>query len=209
MTVSHGVVPDRAARAARTGMGPIARGLRAAGISANAITLLGVALTIAGAALVASDRPLAGLIVLVLGSLADTLDGLVARASGGGTPAGAFLDSTADRVADGAFFAAAAWLAAARADAVLLAAALAALVASFLVSYARAKAESLGLRAAIGPAPREARLVILLVGLAAWAALGLYAVFVAAVLVVAVLASITALQRIWVTTRTLGRGQGE
>jgi len=203
--MAHGVVPESAARAARQGMGPLARALRAAGISANAITAVGVVLTVAGAALVALEMPLAGLVALIVGSLADTLDGLVARASGGGTKAGAFLDSTADRIADAALFAAAAWLGATHTDALLFWAALVALSGSFLVSYVRAKAESLGVRATVGPAPREARLAILLLGLAAWALFALGAAFTYAVLVVAILASITALQRIAVVVRALGR----
>ena len=204
--MTHGVVPDRAARATRQGMDPLARALLALGIGANVITGIGVALTVAGAALVALDMPLMGLAVLIVGSLADTLDGLVARASGGGTKVGAFLDSTADRIADASLFAAAAWLGATRSDALLFWSALVALSASSLVSYVRAKAESLGARATVGPAPREARLVILLLGLAGWGLLGLRPAFVASVVVVAVLASITALQRIWVVARALGRG---
>ena len=204
--MAHGVVPEGAARAAREGMGPLARALRAAGISANTVTVVGVVLTLAGAALIAREMPLAGLVVLILGSLADTLDGLVARAGGGGTKAGAFLDSTADRIADAALFAAAAWLGATRGDALLFWSALVALSSSFLVSYVRAKAESLGARATVGPAPREARLAILLLGLAAWALFALVPAFTFAVLVVAVLASITALQRIAVVVRALASG---
>jgi CDP-diacylglycerol--glycerol-3-phosphate 3-phosphatidyltransferase len=204
VTVSHGVVPESAARVTRGGLAPLAIRLHALGVSPNAVTLLGVGLTLAGAALLATEQPLAALIVLLAGSLADTLDGAIARAAGGGTVLGAFLDSTVDRVADAAFFAAAAWLGASRADAILFWAAILALSASFLVSYVRAKAESLGTTATVGPAPREARLAILLVGIAAWAALGLDWLFVAAVAAVAVLSTITLLQRIAVVARALG-----
>ncbi|OGO68316.1 MAG: hypothetical protein A3H36_00730 [Chloroflexi bacterium RIFCSPLOWO2_02_FULL_71_16] len=72
------------------------------------------------------------------------------------------------------------------------------------MSYVRAKAESLGVSAAVGPAPREARLVILLIGLAAWALTGSLPLFVTAVAAVALLAAITLLQRIVVVARTLG-----
>ncbi len=71
-----------------------------------------------------------------------------------------------------------------------------ALVASFLVPYVRAKAESLGVSASVGPAPREARIVIFLVGIAAWALLDVQALFVAAVLALALLSSITFLLRV-------------
>lgn len=202
--VSHGVVPERAATATRSGLMPLARWLHGAGVTPNAVTAVGVTLTLVGAWLLASERPLAALIVLLVASLSDTLDGAIARVSGGGTRLGAFLDSTADRIADAALFGAAAWIGASRADALLFWSALVALSGSFLVSYVRAKAESLGTQAAVGPAPREARLVIVLAGLAAWALLGLDVLFIAAVLAVALLSAITFLQRLAVVTRTLG-----
>lgn len=204
--VSHGIVPRRAARLTRGGLAPLGRGLAALGVSANAVTAVGVLLTLAGAALLAQERPLLALVALAMGSLADTLDGVVARATGGGTRLGAFLDSTADRLADAALFAAAAAVGAARADALLLWASLVALSASFLVSYTRAKAESLGVPATVGPAPREARLVILISGIAGWALLGLVAAFTTAVAAVAILATITLLQRVAVVARNLARG---
>ncbi len=203
---THGIVPDRAASATRGGLAPIARRLHAAGVTANAITALGVLLTLAGSALVALDRPLAALVVLFVGSLADTLDGAIARVSGGGTRLGAFLDSTADRVADAALFGAAIWLGASTRQTTLLWAALVAMPLSFFVPYVRAKAESLGVSATVGPAPREARLVILLAGIAAWALLGLTAAFTTAIVVVAILAAITFLQRVAAVWRTLARG---
>jgi CDP-diacylglycerol--glycerol-3-phosphate 3-phosphatidyltransferase len=206
VTVSHGVVPDRAARLTRVGLAPLGRALAGVGVSANAVTAVGVALTLVGAALLSQQQPGAALVVLLAGSLADTLDGVVARARGGGTRLGAFLDSTADRVADAALFAAAVAVAAARADIVLLWTSLAAMIASFLVPYIRAKAESLGIAATVGPAPREARLVILILGIAAWAATGSLAPFTTAVAAVAILATITLLQRVAVVARTLARG---
>lgn len=204
MSASHGVVPDRAARAARGGLAPLALRLHTLGVSANLVTALGVLLTVAGAGLLAIERPVLALAFLVVGSAADMLDGAIARAGGGGSRLGAFLDSTVDRVADGAFFGAAAWVGAERGEALLFWAALSAMTASFLVSYVRAKAESLGVAATVGPAPREARLVILLIGLAAWAFAGSLPIFTAAVAAVAVLATITLLQRIAVVARALG-----
>lgn len=204
MSASHGVVPERAARAARGGLAPLALRLHQLGVRANTVTAFGVLLTVAGAGLLALGRPDLALALLILGSAADMLDGAIARASGGGSRLGAFLDSTVDRVADGAFFGAAAWVGAVRGDALLFGAALTAMVASFLVSYVRAKAESLGVAATVGPAPREARLVILLIGLAAWAFAGALPIFVVAVSAVAVLATITLLQRVAAVARALG-----
>jgi len=189
--VSHGVVPHGVAEGARAGVGPLARALAGIGISANAVTVAGGLLTIVGAALLAGGLPLAALVVLGIGTLADTLDGQIAKAAGGGTPFGAFLDSTVDRIADGALFVGAAAAGANLGQPLLLWSSLIALVASFLVSYIRAKAESLGVGATVGPAPREARIAIFLIGLAAWALLDFQALFVAAVLALALLSSIT------------------
>jgi CDP-diacylglycerol--glycerol-3-phosphate 3-phosphatidyltransferase len=194
--LSHGVVPDRVAEGARAGIGPLARGLAGMGISANAVTVAGGVLSIIGAGLLAAGMPLAALLVLLIGTIADTLDGQIAKASGGGTRLGAFLDSTVDRVADGALFVGAAASGANLGQPLLLWSSLVALVASFLVSYVRAKAESLGVSASVGPTPREARIVIFLIGLAAWALLNLQALFVAAVLALALLSSITFVLRV-------------
>jgi phosphatidylinositol phosphate synthase len=194
--LSHGVVPDRVAEGARAGIGPLARGLAGMGISANAVTVAGGVLSIIGAGLLAAGMPLAALLVLLIGTIADTLDGQIAKAAGGGTRLGAFLDSTVDRVADGALFVGAAASGANLGQPLLLWSSLVALVASFLVPYVRAKAESLGVNASVGPAPREARIVIFLIGLAAWALFNLQALFVAAVLALALLSSITFVLRV-------------
>jgi CDP-diacylglycerol--glycerol-3-phosphate 3-phosphatidyltransferase len=194
--MSHGVVPDRIAEGARAGIGPLARALAALGISANAVTVAGGMLIVVGAGLLAAGMPLPALVVLLIGTVADTLDGQIAKASGGGTRLGAFLDSTVDRIADGALFVGAAASGANLGQPVLLWSSLVALVASFLVPYVRAKAESLGVGATVGPAPREARIVIYLIGLAAWALLNLQSLFVVAVLALALLSSITFVLRV-------------
>jgi CDP-diacylglycerol--glycerol-3-phosphate 3-phosphatidyltransferase len=201
--VSHGAVPDRLAEGARSRLSPVARLLAASGVSANAVTVAGGILTIVGAALLAAGMPLPALLVLLFGTVADTLDGQVAKASGGGTVFGVFLDSTVDRVSDSALFCGAALAAVSTSEPALLWSALLAVVASSLVPYVRAKAESLGVRATVGPAPREARIVIFLLGLAAWAFAGLEGVFVAAVLAVGVLSSITAVMRVAHVSRQL------
>ena len=194
--MTHGVVPNRVAERTRLSMAPVAERLHRAGITANLVTVLGGALTIIGAGLLAAGMLVPALIVLVLGALADTLDGQIAKAAGGGTRFGAFLDSTIDRVADAALFVGTAIAAVLLGQPGLLWFALVALVASSLVPYVRAKAESLGVSGNVGPAPREARIVIFLVGLAAWAIFDLQPAFVAAVLIVALLAAVTLIVRI-------------
>lgn len=197
------LVPDRARASARGVLAPLARWLQRVGVSANAVTVVGFLLTVAGAALLATGRPLAALVVLLFGTLADTLDGQIARAAGGGTKLGAFLDSTFDRLSDAAFATAAIWLGASRGDPLLFWAGIAALIAGSLVPYIRAKAESLGLGASVGLAPREARLALLVLGVAAWAVTGNLQGFAAAVVVVAFLSTITTIQRIAHVARSL------
>jgi CDP-diacylglycerol--glycerol-3-phosphate 3-phosphatidyltransferase len=202
------IVPDRLAKTTRGGIAPVARGLHALGVSANAVTVVGFLVTVAGAALLAAGQPGAGLLVLLLGTLSDTLDGQVARAAGGGTRFGSFLDSTLDRLSDAALAIAAVQLGASMfepfdpffvtmgtAD-ILFWSGLLLLVSSFLVSYVRAKAESLGEGASVGLAPREARIAIYLFGVAAWAVTGNLQLFAAAVALAAFLATVTVLQRI-------------
>jgi CDP-diacylglycerol--glycerol-3-phosphate 3-phosphatidyltransferase len=201
--MSHGLMPNEVAEGTRLGLAPLARGLHRVGITANAVTVLGVLVTFAGSALIIAQQPIAALVVLLAGALSDTLDGQLAKAAGGGTRFGAFLDSTLDRVSDSAVACGAAALGAARGDPLLFWSALVGLVASFLVSYVRAKAESMGTTAAVGLMPREARLTVLLIGVGLWGVVGLYQLFVAAVVAVAVLSIITLAQRIAAVARAL------
>jgi CDP-diacylglycerol--glycerol-3-phosphate 3-phosphatidyltransferase len=180
----------------RGGLAPLARRLHGMGVSANAVTVAGLLLTVAGAALLAAGHPLRALLVLVFGTLADTLDGQIAKAAGGGTKLGAFLDSTFDRLSDSALTGAAVVYGAYNNDSLVFWAGLTALVSGSLVPYIRAKAESLGISASVGLAPREARLLLLVLGVAAWAATANPQLFAAALAVVAFLSTVTTLQRI-------------
>jgi CDP-diacylglycerol--glycerol-3-phosphate 3-phosphatidyltransferase len=207
--MSHGLMPDEVAESTRLTLAPLARGLHRIGITANAVTVIGVLITVAGSVLLATGRPLPALIVLLLGALSDTLDGQLAKAAGGGTRFGAFLDSTLDRVSDAALACGMAALGAALGDTLLFWSALVGLVASSLVSYVRAKAESMGTAATVGLMPREVRLTVLLVGIGMWGVLGLYEVFVAMVAAVAILSVVTLVQRIVFVARDLNSTQKE
>jgi CDP-diacylglycerol--glycerol-3-phosphate 3-phosphatidyltransferase len=211
------IVPRRLASTLRDGLAPVARSLHGIGITANAVTVLGSFLTVVGAALLATAQPALGLVVLLLGTLSDTLDGQIARAAGGGTRLGSFLDSTLDRLSDAALAIAAIQLGASMSDpsfqafgsgAILFWGGLLLLVASFLVPYIRAKAESLGESASVGIAPREARIALYLVGVAAWAVTGLSSLFAVAVAVAAFLATVTVIQRIAHVTNALHEKKG-
>jgi CDP-diacylglycerol--glycerol-3-phosphate 3-phosphatidyltransferase len=190
------ILPKSASTATRGALAPIARALHGLGVSANSVTAAGFTFTCAGAALLALGQPAVALVLLLVGTLADALDGQVARLSGGGTKLGAFLDSTFDRLSDAALCVAALIVAIGRADTPLFFSAIVALVSGSLVPYVRAKAESLGLTASVGLAPREARLFIMVLGVAALAITGSFQLFAAAVTAVALLSTITAVQRI-------------
>ena len=192
----HGIIPDEAAARARLGIAPVARALHTLRVGPNAVSVAGLALTIAGAALLAVDQPWWALLALLFGSTADAVDGELARISGRATTFGAFLDATLDRLSDAALFVGASLFAFRTGDPLVLAAALWSLVASFMVSYVRAKAEALARAARVGLAPREARLSILLAGIALWALLGNARLFGLAMAITALLATATVVQRV-------------
>ena len=162
-------------------------------LTPNAISLTGFALCAVAAVLIWQDHWLFGGIAFAVGSICDTLDGRYARASGKGTPFGAFLDSTLDRVEEGVVLTAvAANFAVARAE-FPVAAVVVAVLASLMVSYTRARAEALGVECKVGIASRAVRVVILSAGL-------IFAhqdLIKPAVYVLAALSVITVGQRIW------------
>jgi CDP-diacylglycerol---glycerol-3-phosphate 3-phosphatidyltransferase len=148
-------------------------------VTPNALTTAGVSLCIAAAVLVPfEDRNellfywLAAA-VFVVGSVLDILDGALARAGGKSTPFGAFLDSTTDRVGEGAMLAAIGLVFARAGNDTAVVFTVIAVAGSFLVPYVRAKAEALGLRGDVGLGSRAERVVVLTAGLvlAPWGAL--------------------------------------
>jgi CDP-diacylglycerol--glycerol-3-phosphate 3-phosphatidyltransferase len=134
-------------------------------LTPNAISLTGFALCLVAAVLVWQDRYLLGGIAFAVGSICDTLDGRYARASGKGTPFGAFLDSTLDRVEEGVVLTAVAANFAEARDETAVAGVVVAVLASLMVSYTRARAEALGVECKVGIASRAVRVVILSAGL--------------------------------------------
>src|SRR5437868_4237409 len=146
-------------------------GLARTRVTPNALTTVGVSLCLAAAVLVVFENRnellyywLAAL-VFVIGSLLDILDGALARAGGKTTPFGAFLDSTTDRVGEGAMLGAIGLVFARHGNEVALAFAMAAIAGSFLVSYTRARAESIGLRGDVGIGSRAERVAVITAGL--------------------------------------------
>jgi CDP-diacylglycerol---glycerol-3-phosphate 3-phosphatidyltransferase len=144
---------------------PVAGALARTPITPNALTIIGAVGMSAGAlALFPTGHLFAGTMVCTFFVMADMLDGALARVKGTTGVFGAFLDSTLDRVADAAVFSGlAAWFVLGGHSRLMAGVALFCLVAGALVSYAKARAEGLGLRADVGLAERTERLLIALV----------------------------------------------
>jgi CDP-diacylglycerol--glycerol-3-phosphate 3-phosphatidyltransferase len=149
----------------REGVRPLALLLIRLGVTANALTVGGLFLTFIAAIVAATvSVPLGGALYLLFTAL-DFLDGAVARASGTANDFGAFLDSVLDRHAEAAMFAALVYVYAARQEPLAAAGTVAALAGSFLVSYARARAEGLGYDCEVGWLQRPERIVLLGAGM--------------------------------------------
>ncbi|HUH81789.1 MAG TPA: CDP-alcohol phosphatidyltransferase family protein [Solirubrobacteraceae bacterium] len=174
-------------------------------LTPNAISLTGFALNLVAAVLVWEQRFFLGGLAFIVGSVMDTLDGRYSRMSGKGTPFGAFLDSTLDRIEEGIVLAAVAGYFALQGERVATAAVVVAVLASLMVSYTRARAEALGVECKVGIATRPVRVVILAIGLvfAKGASLGGFELLKPAVYALAVLSVVTVLQRIWHVRKAL------
>jgi CDP-diacylglycerol--glycerol-3-phosphate 3-phosphatidyltransferase len=145
-------------------------GLERTSVTPDVLTISGVALCIAGAVVVWFEYKsewlfLAGAALFVVGSILDILDGALARTSGRGTPFGAFLDSTVDRVGEGFMLGAIGLVLMRDGSEWGVALAFAAIAGSFLVSYTRARAEALGLKGDVGIGSRAERVVVITTGL--------------------------------------------
>ena len=144
---------------------PLVNRLHAWGVTPDAVTATGtLGVVVAALWLYPRGQLLAGTLVISFFVLTDTLDGALARKRGTTSRFGAWLDSTCDRVADGAILSGLAlWFAGRRDDDVMVALTLFVLVAGFVTSYAKARAEGLGMTCDVGIAERPERLIIVLV----------------------------------------------
>ena len=164
-------VKDGYTTGARTLASRSVTGLARTRITPNTLTTVGVTLCLVAAVLVpfeSRDKLLfywLGAGVFVVGSILDILDGALARVGGKTTVFGAFLDSTTDRVGEGAMLAAIALVLTRAGNDVAVVFTVAAVAGSFLVPYVRAKAEALGLRADVGLGSRAERVVVITAGL--------------------------------------------
>ncbi len=160
---------------------PVGSGLGRVGIKADHLTALGVVISVLAGLAAAQGWLLLAAILLAASAIPDVLDGAVAKASGTSSPRGAFFDSVSDRVSDSFVLGGVAWHLASTADPHAAVLPFAVLGASNLVSYERARAESLGFTARGGLMERAERMLLLGLGLifssllipALWLMLGL------------------------------------
>ncbi|MEA2439397.1 MAG: CDP-diacylglycerol---glycerol-3-phosphate 3-phosphatidyltransferase [Thermoleophilaceae bacterium] len=176
-------------------------------LTPNAISLTGFVGNVIAAVLVTQRYFFLAGVAFVLGSVMDTLDGRYSRMSGKGTPFGAFLDSTLDRVEEGIVLAAVGAYFSSRGNDLAVAAVVVTVLMSLMVSYTRARAEALGVECKVGLATRPVRVVILSAGLlfAKGASLGDFELLEPAIYVMAVLTSFTTLQRVLHVRRELNK----
>jgi len=168
---------------------PIGQALHRHGITADVLTATGLVSATATAALVATGHLHLAIIMLIITGLHDLLDGPVAKAAGTASVRGAFFDSVTDRVADAVLMFGASWYLISQGDGHLALLPMAILGVTSLISYERAKAESLGLQAKGGLMERGERMFLFGVGLLS------AAIFVPVLWVLLVLVSFTAVAR--------------
>jgi CDP-diacylglycerol--glycerol-3-phosphate 3-phosphatidyltransferase len=144
---------------------PVGDTLRRTRLTPDQLTMAGLVLAVAAAITIGAGYLLAGFILVVLAALPDMLDGALAKAAGASSQRGAYFDSVADRVTDMLLFGGVAWYFAADDRGVLTMLPVAVIGLSTLISYQRAKAESLGLEAKGGLMERAERIILLCLGL--------------------------------------------
>jgi CDP-diacylglycerol--glycerol-3-phosphate 3-phosphatidyltransferase len=168
-------------------------------LTPNAISMTGLALNLLAALLITQRLFFVAGLTFIAGSVMDMLDGRYSRMSGKGTPFGAFLDSTLDRIEEGVVLTAVAAYFASRGDELAVAGVVAVVLGSLMVSYTRARAEALGVECKVGLATRPVRVVIMSAGLvfAKGAGIGDFELLEPAIYTMAGLTAFTVGQRIW------------
>lgn len=187
---------------------PVARLLLRLRVSPDAVTVVGTVGTCVGAlAFFPRGDFIPGVVIIAIFVGSDLLDGTMARLSGRAGPWGNFLDATMDRIADGCVFGALTLWAVSTGNPWTIAAALTSLVGGQVISYAKARAEAVGATANVGIAERAERLILAL-GAALLAGLGVPYVLPIALGILAVLTVVTVIQRIVVVRRQLKKIPG-
>ena len=147
------------------GLTPIGVSLRRTGVTADMVTITGIVMASGAAVAIATGRLRVGFLMLILTGIPDALDGAVAKASGTSSQRGAFFDSVSDRLTDALLFGGIAWYLADTEPGHVMMLPVAVMSLAMLVSYQRAKAESLGYDAKGGIMERAERFIVLGFGL--------------------------------------------
>ena len=195
MSSSSDTLTRRARRLTGRRLAQLGLALHRLGVSADAITIAGLLLTLLAALLIADGQLQQGGLLLLLSLPLDALDGAVARAAARSDSFGGVLDSTLDRYADAALFAALGYYFAGLGQMDSLTLALLALVGSYCVSYVRARAGEAGISLRDGLFTRLERVVVLLL------ALLIPALLLPGLWLLALGTNLTALQRLWLVYR--------
>lgn len=179
-------------------------------LTPNAISITGLVGNLIAAALITQDEFFLAGMAFILGSVMDTLDGRYSRMSGKGTPFGAFLDSSLDRMEEGIVLAAVGAHFAEEGDELAAAAVVVAVLFSLMVSYTRARAEALGVECKVGVATRAVSVVIISAGLvfAKGAGVADFELLEPAIYALAALTVLTTFQRVFHVRRELTADPG-
>jgi CDP-diacylglycerol---glycerol-3-phosphate 3-phosphatidyltransferase len=144
---------------------PVGNGLRRTGLSPDHLTVMGLLVAIGAAVAIGAGMLFLGLVLVILAALPDLFDGALAKASNTSSQRGAFFDSVIDRVTDALLFGGVAWYFASEESPHMAMLPFAIMAASSVISYQRAKAESLGLDAKGGLMERAERIILFCLGL--------------------------------------------
>lgn len=144
---------------------PMGESLRKVGVTPDVLTVAGLLLAVAAGISVGAGALRLGLLLVILAALPDLLDGAVAKAGNTASQRGAFFDSVIDRVTDALLLGGVAWYLASNDSAHMSVLPFAVMAVSAIISYERAKAESLGLQAKGGLMERAERIILLCLGL--------------------------------------------
>ncbi len=185
---------------AQDSLNSVARALVATGITPNILTLVGLAAMCAISVLLGFGYFALGGALIIVAGLFDSLDGTLARLTNRATAFGAFLDSTTDRFAEGALFLGIMYAFLQRGIALAAYIIFLAMLGSLMVSYARARAEGIGVKCDEGLLTRFERMGVLVIGLILTAFFGDTPLLIALALI-AIFANVTAVQRMWVVYR--------
>ena len=147
------------------GLSPIGKNLHRAGITADVVTIIGIIMAIAASVSIAFGSLRLGFLLLIMTGISDALDGPVAKASGAASLRGAFFDSVSDRLTDALLLGGIAWFFIGDEPGYTVMLPVSVMFVSLLISYQRAKAESLGLEAKGGLMERAERFIVLAIGL--------------------------------------------